>query len=435
MTKPQETKQVLFTPVDVDGVDDAEYFEQKTQEEIEFDKFRDEMRDSVEYAKYTVARQPTDSRGRVVGSKLMQMFECGIDDYTFSQLCGRIRDDYGTGIYKITARKANGHYAFQQTIGIEAPKVDGDIPRGLPGGELLDTFSDAMDRQQDRIEKLVERISGPRTGGDPFDQMTRMMAAMGAMMGSFGMTPQPQKTLVDQLTEWKMLRELFDGDAAGGGAEANIYSLLTESVKNFGPLLGAAIAAQTEKGVIPLAGPVQALPAPGIVNPSADEPGGAATPGELVAMKGQINFLVGQAKLGAKPGDVAAAIVPGIPENSLESIEAFLQKADALEICASINAEVSKYLPWFEQWREAMLQALGEILEDAPEDRNILDPGPAPAAADDTALTDDDAERKTGDADAGLQSGPAESAATSDGENNSNADGAPPGGGGNEGDA
>ena len=301
-------KQILYSPVDLDDLDDAEYAEQKTAEETEFDKFRDEMRDSTEYAKYTIARQPTDTRGRPIGRKLMQMFECGIDDYTFSQLVARIRDDYGTGIYKITARKSDGTYGFQQTIGIEAPLSDReDNPAAGAAGELIDTFSLAMERQQTRIEALIEKVGGPRTGGDAFEQMTQMLTAMGGIMGAMGVTPQQPKSMVDQLTEWKMLKDLLgDGGDGGGAGDANLYTLLTETVKNFGPLLGAAIASQTAAGAIPAAGPIRpaleapALPAP---NPTALSP-------ELEAMRGQINFLVSQAKLGAKAVDVAAAIMP-----------------------------------------------------------------------------------------------------------------------------
>lgn len=362
MPSRPKPKQVVFTPIDVEDVDDAEYVDNKTQEEIEFEKFRDEMRDSTDYAKYTVSRQPTDAGGRPIGRKTMQMFECGIDDYTFSQLVARIRDDYGTGLYTIIARKANGHYAFQQTIGIEAPQGDKQTnPQAGAAGEILDTFSLAMERQQDRIEKLFDRVSGPRSGGDAFDQMTKMMGAMGAMMGAIGLNPQPPKSLVDQLTEWRMLKELFEHDDGGGGGEANMYSLLTETVKNFGPLLGAAIAAQTETGAIPLSGPVRALP-----NPAAPAPAESTLTGELEAMRPQINFLIGQAKLGAKPDDVAAAIMPGIPESALESIEAFLQKPDCIDLCASVNSEVNAFRPWLEQWRQAMLGRLAEIFEDVP---------------------------------------------------------------------
>ena len=386
MPDRQAPKQVVFTPIDdsEDAISDAEYIDQRSQEELDFEKFRDEMRDSTEYAKYTVARLPTDAKGRQIGKQLMQMFECGIEDYTFSQLVARIRDDYGTGVYKITARKANGHFGFQQTIGIEAPMSDRqDNPQVANAGELLDTFSLAIERQQARMEAMFKNLAGPRTGGDAFEQITQMMAAMGGMMQSMGMSPQQPKSIVDQLAEFKMLQELFSGGGGGGGdggGEANMYSLLTETVKDFGPLLGAAITAQTKAGAIPLAGPVPALPNP-------DTPEAAPDPeaGSVEALRAQIDFLVGQAKLGAKAVDVAAAILPGIPDTALESIEAFLQKDDCIDICATVNGEVNSYRAWFQEWREIMLQRLGEILEGGPE---LGKPSPPSETPESTGVSD-----------------------------------------------
>ena len=79
-----------------------------------------------------------------------------------------------------------------------------DNPAAGAAGELIDTFSLAMERQQTRIEALIEKVGGPRTGGDAFEQMTQMLTAMGGIMGAMGVTPQQPKSMVDQLTEWKM---------------------------------------------------------------------------------------------------------------------------------------------------------------------------------------------------------------------------------------
>lgn len=434
MVERRKPQQVVFTPItdlDADDISDAEYVDQKSDEEIEFDKFREEMKDSTEYAKYTVARIPTDSKGRQIGKQLMQMFECSIEDYTFSQLVARIRDDFGTGVYKITARKANGHYGFQQIFGIEAPKSDRqDNPQAGAAGELLDTFSLAIERQQARMEAMFKALSGPRTGGDAFEQITQMMTAMGSMMGSMGLTPQQPKSIVDQLTEFKLLQELFAGDSDGGGSEANMYSLLTETVKNFGPLLGAAISAQTKTGAIPLTGPVPALPSP-------DTAASAETTlnNELEAMRPQINFLVDQAKLGAKPADVAAAIIPGIPDTALESIEGFLQKDDCLDICATVNAEVNNYRAWLQQWREAMLQRLAEILEAAPERIEPSEPSEPPEMTESSDLTDESLEGQDSAAVVGLATESPISAATVQNADDSDVDGSAGGDSGDTGDS
>lgn len=369
MTQP---KQVLYTPVEIDDADfvDFERDPKMEEENLEFEQFKDEMHDAQFDAKITVGKKMTDSRGRPLGRQVFECFECGVDDYTFSQLCTRIREDFGTGLYQIHGRDSKGKYKFKKTVGILAPNTPDNAP-GTDIGALIDKFSDAMERQAMRTEQLFKSLAGPQSGGDAFDQMTKMMGAMGGMMGAMGINPQAPKSLMDQLTEFKMVQELFGGGDSGGGGASNLYSLLEATVKSFGPALGLAIAAQQKTGAIPAHGPVEpgqpvvpALPKPvKSVKPNdpiqTDDPLSA----ELEAMRPQINFLVAQAKAGAKAEDVATAIVPGIPENALESIEAFLKKEDCIELCISVNAEIQKYRLWFIDWRDAMLRKIDALFE------------------------------------------------------------------------
>ncbi len=93
MTEP---KQILYSPVDIDDAEFQNLHEQQTEEEIDFEKFRDEMRESNEYAKLTITRQPTTSDGRPGAKKGVFLFECGFDEYSFSQLCGKLRHPHVT---------------------------------------------------------------------------------------------------------------------------------------------------------------------------------------------------------------------------------------------------------------------------------------------------------------------------------------------------
>ena len=196
-----------------------------------------------------------------------------------------------------------------------------------------------------------------------------MATAMATIMGQFGVNQAPTKTLLEQLTEYKMMQELFNGD--GGGGESNLFSLLTETVKSFGPALGMAIAAQQTSGAIPMTGPVQAMLAP----PIKEQP---ELSKELEGMKPQIDFLVEQAKAGATAENVANAILPGIPDDALESIEAFLQRENCLDLCSQVNPDVNTWRAWFTQWRDVMLAALAEILDgeagggELPNDNEII---------------------------------------------------------------
>ncbi len=355
MNQPQTPRQVVYTPVDPDAISDGDYQEFKTEEEIEFEKFRDEMRESNEYAKVTVYRQPMTGDNQPGAKKLIFLFECGIDEFSFSQICGKLRDEYGSGTYRIQARNDKGKMQMNRSVTIEAPQVETDgKERPTSAGVIIDRFSAAMDANTERTERMLARMM-PQS--NPMSMMTEMATAMATIMGTFqGQQTQP-KSMLDQLTEFKMLQELFSGGDSGGGSESNLFSLLTETVKSFGPAIGLAIASQQKAGAIPASGPIQPL----LPNP---EPETKTLSKELEEMRPQINFLCAQAKAGAKPGDVAAALIPGIPETALESIEAFLQQENVIDICAQVNSDVNAHRMWFTEWREIMLKTLAEILVD-----------------------------------------------------------------------
>jgi hypothetical protein len=383
-SKMATPKQVVYTPVDVDDAEfsDFEHDPKMEAENAEFDAFKSEMHDSQDDAKITVGKKLTDSRGRPLGKQTFECFECGIDDYTFSQLCTRIREDFGTGLYMIQGRNSKGAYKFRKTVGILAPnQTDNPPAAGTDIGALIDKFSDAMQRQQMQTEQMFAKLAGPQTGGDAFGQMTAMVKAMGSIFGAIGLTPQQPKTLLDQLTEYKMMKELF-GDGDGGG-ESNLFSLLTETVKSFGPALGMAIAAQKESGAIPMTGPVVAQ-----LSPPQEEKQELSK--QLEGMKPQIDFFIAQAKDGATPQNVVNAVFPGIPAEAYESIDAFLQQDNCVDLCAQVNAEVNTYRQWFTEWRELMLDKFDEVFSDEtpPGDAEIIGPDPLTTEAEQAQTSD-----------------------------------------------
>ena len=407
-TKP---KQILYSPVDVDDAEFESFGAEKTEEEIDFERFRDEMRESNEYAKITVYRQPTTHDNRPGQKKLVFLFECGVDEFTFSQICGKLRDEYGSGTYRIQARDEKSKMQMNRAIQIEAPKREYEPGQPAPGtsaGDIIDRFSIAMNDNTERTERMLARMM-PQT--NPMGMLTEMATAMATIMSKFQAQQAPQKTLMEQLTEFKMLQELFSGDKDGSGGEANLFSLLTETVRSFGPALGMAIAAQKNAGAIPATGPIQAL----LPNPNEGEK--ETVSNQLKSMKPQIDFLVSQAKMGADPQAVVEAIFPGIPEQALESIEAFLQQDNCIELCAQVNGEVNNLRAWFMQWRETMLEKINDFflpdddageVSDAQVDDEVIGPAavprdvpPASIPRDAGALTNDDQAAQNRDAVAG----------------------------------
>lgn len=424
MNAPQQPKQVLFQPIDPDDILDGQYQEFKTEEEIEFEQFRDEMRESNEYAKVTVYRQPMTGDNQPGAKKLVFLFECGIDEFSFSQICGKLRDDYGSGTYRIQARNDKGKMQMNRAVTIEAPQIENDgKDHPTPAGVIIDRFSAAMDANTERTERMLARMM-PQT--NPMAMMTEMATAMATIMGTFQTQQPQQKTMLDQLTEFKMLQELFSGGDSGGGAESNLFSLLTETVKSFGPAIGLAIAAQQKTGAIPTSGPIQAA----LPNPEKEatfDDGKNTLSKELESMRPQITFLLAQAKQGATAENVVNAIWPGIPEKSYESIEAFLQQENCLDLCAQVDAEVNKWRAWFGQWRDLMLNKIEAFFG---ESEPPSEPSQEPEIIGPEVLTPGPSQEQDSDAVAGDQQEPDISATAEPNADTSDVDEPTAGGGG-----
>jgi len=397
---PQTARQVVYTPVDIeDGqFNELEIDERLREENAEFERFKEEMHDSQETASITVARQPIDSRGRPVGKKLFQCFECGIDDYTFPQLCSRIRDEFGTGLYRITGRDSGGKYKFGKTIGVQAPTEEtkpGD-PNSPDVGSLIDKFSDAMERQAARTEEMFARLAGPQNGMGAFEQMTVMMTAMGNMMKGMGIqpqAPQPPKTLIDQLTEFKMIKELMGGGDAVESGDANIYSLLGKTVDAFGGPLMAALAQGQQAGQVDENGVAipQALPSPENASPEAEKV--TAEENQKLYMRKQIHILIQNAKTDIPPHAFALIVVNNTPEDQEDALWEFISAENCVDTMIAIEPAAEPYRKWLSELREEVIKLMSEEIDDdltetAEDDTN---------ASPDQAVAGVDSETATGD--------------------------------------
>ena len=340
-------------------------------EASEFEKFKAEMLESDEQPVITVSKQPLDSNGNPRGKKLFQCFSANVDDYTFHQLCQRIREEHGTGLYRIQGRDSKGKFVFNKSIGIEAPKnqLPANAENSMAG--IMREMRESMNQQMEMMQNLMIP-SGPVQ--DPIDQMTKMMAAMGAMMGAMGINAQPPKSLTEQLTEMTMVKSLMQ-DLGGNNDEGsgNLMGLLTATVQNIGPILGMALKAGQKDGTVNSNGIIQpAIEAPRMENEIMNETE------QLNAMKPQLEFLVTQAKGGAESFDVAQFVLKAIPDEQLENVEAFLQQEKCIEKCISVYPDIKEHQTWFEKWRGDMLNGLAEILDDGsdviePDDKDLTD--------------------------------------------------------------
>ena len=350
-----EPKQVVYTPIDVDDAQYAEFAE-PSEDEIEFEKFKEEFKQSNEYAKVSVYRQPTTRDGRPGQKALTFLFEAGVEEYTFSQLAGRLRDEYGSGVYRIHMRDKENKLKMNRAIHIEAPKSTDVVAN--PTGDLIDRFSLAMSEQQERTERMLRSIIGPQSGGDAFDQMTKMMTAMGAMMQGMGIQqPQPPKTLVEQLTEFKMIKELFGGDDSGDSGEANIYSLLGKTVEAFGGPIAQALAAGAESGDLTPEGlaTTGALPAPETKTVELTE-----QEQHNMEMRKNIHILIQNAKTGIPAEQFAQILVNNTPEEKQDALWDFISRESCVDEIIGLEPAADAYKEWFVALRDAVIELMTE---------------------------------------------------------------------------
>lgn len=350
-----EPKQVVYTPIDIDDAEYSEFNAEPSEDELEFQKFKDEFKQANEYAKVSCYRQPTTSDGRPGQKALTFLFEAGVEEFSFSQLAGRLRDEYGTGTYRIQLRDKENKLRMNRGVHIEAPK--GDVVAN-PTGDLIDRFSRAMAEQSNRTESMFRSMAGPQSGGDAFDQMTKMMTAMGTMMGAMGIqpqAPQPQKTLIEQLTEFKLLKELMGDTSESGGGEANLYSLLGKTVEAFGGPIAAAIAAGTDSGELSPEG-VAALPAP--------EPTEVEKVNELenhkLAMRKNIHILIQNAKTGIPPQQFALILLNNTPEEKEEQLWQFISAENCVDEIIALEPAAEMYREWFDTLRTEVINLMTE---------------------------------------------------------------------------
>lgn len=380
-----EPKQVVYTPIDMDDATYGEFSQEPTEDELEFQKFKDEFKQANEYAKVSVYRQPTTSDGRPGQKALTFLFEAGVEEFSFSQLAGRLRDEYGTGTYRIQLRDKENKLKMNRGVHIEAPKSD---VVANPTGDIIDRMSRVMAEQQNRTESMFRSMSGPQSGGDAFDQMTKMMAAMGSMMGAMGIQPQPaqpQKTLIEQLTEFKLLKELM-GESSEGGGEANLYSLLGKTVEAFGGPIAAAIAAGADSGELSPEG-VAALPAPLPENPSEVEMHNEAEAHKL-AMRKNIHILIQNAKTGIPPQQFALILINNTPAEKEDDLWNFISAENCVDEIVTLEPAAEGYREWFETLRNEVINLMSE--DELPGEKPI-DESDLPAPENGSTLPDVDA--------------------------------------------
>ena len=350
---------------------------QESEEEIAFNKFKAESEQTENEQLINVWRVPMGQNGVRKGAKLVFLFATSPNEFEYPQLLGKLRDEYGGGFYKLIARNERGQYTLNKTVAIESPKRDvatGDNPSANLGG-FIDQFSQALNTQLERQENMFSQMNGGKGFDlDSFIKITTVLTPILAPVLTKLFDNKPP-SVASQIKEMMLMREFmqdFSGNNDGGG-EGNIYSLLTSTLNNLGPLLGAALAAGQKSGAVDENGIIrgESGPLPKQLGNDKKESQQKQDEKEMdknkEQFKSQLGLLLMQAKGEADPDKVADFVIEQIPDELLDNVHALLSREDFIKMSLELKPEFASYVDWLVNWRDAMLQYFDEGIDDTEE--------------------------------------------------------------------
>lgn len=371
---PEKRKPVLIEYMDGDTTE-----AEPTDEELAFSAFQTEFAESDTYAKITVYRQPTGPGNRPGQKKLAFLFECGVDEFTYSQLLSKLRDEYGSGTYRLQARDSNGTMKFNRAVEIEATKKAPTNGAPESVGDLMRGFQEMMTAQQERTEQLIARLrtEPAKPAGDPMETAMRMFAlVMGAITPVLGAAKPAEGGVLAEIEKLTKIQDFMGG--LGGGretsaAESNFYDLATQGLKTVAPLLANLPAVLASRQGAPAPQPhviehesIIPQPAPRTNIPRNTPPQGAQV--ENVNLRNQVNVLVGQAEAGTPAETVADMVLNMTPDAKVAELKAFISRPSVIDEMAALVPSVNtKHRQYFEALRTAILTALAEEESQGPE--------------------------------------------------------------------
>lgn len=371
---PEKRKPVLIEYMDGDTTEP-----EPTDEELAFSQFQTEFAESDTYAKITVYRQPTGPGNRPGQKKLAFLFECGVDEFTYSQLLSKLRDEYGSGTYRLQARDSQGTMKFNRAVEIEATKRTPTNGAPESVGDLMRGFQEMMTAQQERTEQLIARLrtEPAKPASDPMETAMRMFAlVMGAITPVLGAAKPAEGGVLAEIEKLTKIQDFMGG--LGGGretsaAESNFYDLATQGLKTVAPLLAnlPAVLASRQGAPIPQPHVIEHEPTPAQGAPRQNIPRNTPPQGpqaENVNLRNQINLLVGQAEAGTSAEDLANMVLNMTPDEKVAELKAFISRPTLIDEMAAYNPAVgTKHRPYFEALKTAILRMLAEEESQGPE--------------------------------------------------------------------
>jgi len=283
-----------------------------------------------------------------------------------------IRETFGGGTFRITARDSRNQYAGSKRVTIiDLPKAAVPAREGeyLRAGERSNTealtlIMKMMESQSQLMASLLSRPPPAPVAGPTALELVQLIKALEPK------TSDPVTTLMKGLELGKSL--------GGGGGETSMLDVALQGFQALSPLI-AAKANQPPPAPAP---PQAKLAAPGAPPPPAAAPVPEKTGEEMLILQ-KLEFLkivtanlVERAAHGKRPDGefvkdpelYADVFLDNLPDFiTLDEIVARMSAPNALEQLAQINPAVKAHVEWFTQFRQAVLDSVEPDDEDMPD--------------------------------------------------------------------
>jgi len=292
-----------------------------------------------------------------------------------------IRDTFGGGSYQITAYAAGSKYAGQKRVTIAELPKSMQTPAAGPSVDLAavlqaakgDNSSNAIMLQliKSQSDMLTAILARPPPATAPAPTIMEMLAMMREMNRD---TPKTgEDGAVKLLLQGIELGKEFAG---GAGGDDSLLGVASKGIDMLKPLIERE-AQNPRPAQVGQVTPRLAAPAPGAAAPS---PENDPMLRQLNWLRQQTVVLCHHAARGKSPELYAEVLLDNLPDFlTADELLARLKEPNAIVQLAQINADVSKYAPWFEELRKAIIEFL------KPDDMQEFAPGQGGHEADDPA--------------------------------------------------
>ena len=294
------------------------------------------------------------------GKTLAFLFRTSPDEMSGGEIMERVRDNYGSGDYRVHIRQKS-RIVHNRPFSVEEVRRPDPAATAVPAaGQIgISDILAVMQAQQDRqlqmftqtMASFGEALRGrEQPAFNPIEMQTALMQSLAALKQ---MTEKPDSSqdavqmLIQGLT---LARDLQPRDG-----ETNTSDILLKALDTFGPTIAAA----SGRAAMPAAGPTP----PGLAAPGAkpelddqtrkDAEAERAKNMQQIALKQQLAWLVRQAAQGKNPDLYGELLLDQIGE---AAVLEFVGKPDALDKLIAMDSNVAMYKPWFENLKAAILE-------------------------------------------------------------------------------